>query len=143
MTKKNSDNVKNPSHYQLIDGFESIDIIACSMTVEQFKGFCLGNIIKYRLRAGNKDELEQDIAKANEYKSIFENKKHLCRGDVMTKLTQQEIDKERERFINYCSLGLPCDLHYEYSDKLQQFRSPFIDAKYRGWLARAEMDKGE
>lgn len=76
-----SDQVKNPKHYQIIDGFESIDIIACSMTEEQFKEFCLGNILKYRIRAGNKDALEQDIAKANEYKSIFENKKHLCRGE--------------------------------------------------------------
>ncbi|RKS87307.1 uncharacterized protein DUF3310 [Orbus hercynius] len=75
-----SEQVKNPKHYQIIDGFESIDVIACSMTEEQFKGFCLGNILKYRIRAGNKDALEQDIAKANEYKSIFESKKHLCRG---------------------------------------------------------------
>lgn len=75
-----SDAVKKPNHYQIISGFESIDIIACSMTEEQFKGFCLGNILKYRIRAGKKDELEQDIAKANEYESIFENKKHLCRA---------------------------------------------------------------
>lgn len=75
-----NEQVKNPKHYQIIDDFESIDIIACSMTEAEFKGFCLGNIIKYRLRAGNKDSLEQDIAKANEYKLIFNNKKHLCRG---------------------------------------------------------------
>lgn len=73
-----SDNVKKPKHYQIIDGIESIDIIARSMTVEQFKGFCIGNILKYRLRAGKKDALEQDIAKANEYALIFESKKQLC-----------------------------------------------------------------
>lgn len=73
-----SDNVKNPKHYQIIKGIESIDIIARSMTVEQFRGFCLGNILKYRIRAGKKDALEQDIAKANEYEKIFENKKRLC-----------------------------------------------------------------
>lgn len=73
-----SDNVKKPKHYQIIDGIESIDIIARCMTVEQFKGFCLGNILKYRLRAGKKDALEQDIAKANEYALIFESKKQLC-----------------------------------------------------------------
>jgi Protein of unknwon function (DUF3310). len=73
-----SDNVKNPKHYQIIKGIESIDIIARSMTVEQFQGFCLGNILKYRIRAGKKDALEQDIAKANEYEKIFENKKRLC-----------------------------------------------------------------
>lgn len=72
------DNVTRPAHYQIIDNIESIDVIARSMTVEQFKGFCLGNILKYRIRAGKKDALEQDIAKANEYEKIFEAKKHLC-----------------------------------------------------------------
>ena len=80
-----NDVVKNPKHYQIIDDFESIDVIACSLTEEQFKGFCLGNILKYRIRAGNKDSLEQDIAKSDEYKSIFENKKHLCRRNYSVK----------------------------------------------------------
>lgn len=75
-----NDVVNHPKHYAIIDDVESIDIIASSLTVEQFKGFCLGNIIKYRLRAGNKDDLLIDIAKADNYKSIFENKKHLCKG---------------------------------------------------------------
>ena len=75
------DAVHKPKHYQIIEGLESIDIIACSMTEEQFKGFCLGNILKYRIRAGKKDAVEQDIAKANEYENIFLNKKHLCRKE--------------------------------------------------------------
>jgi len=74
----NEMNVKNPKHYQLIEGIESIDIIARSMTIEQFKGFCIGNILKYRIRAGKKDSLEQDIAKADQYEIIFETKRHLC-----------------------------------------------------------------
>ncbi len=73
------DAIKNPKHYQLIEGFESIQIIACSMTKEMWKGFCLGNIIKYRLRAGNKDALEQDIGKADFYKELYEKHKHLCK----------------------------------------------------------------
>ena len=75
-----SDNVKNPKHYQLLDGCESITIIASAMTREQWHGFCLGNIIKYRLRAGNKDALEQDIAKADFYKELYSLHLHLCRG---------------------------------------------------------------
>lgn len=71
-------NVKNPKHYHLIDDVESIDIIARSMTTEQFMGFCLGNILKYRIRAGKKDSLEQDIAKADQYQIIFRTKKILC-----------------------------------------------------------------
>ena len=78
------DNVRRPAHYQIIDNIESIDVIARSMTIDQFKGFCLGNILKYRIRAGKKDSLEQDIAKANEYEKIFETKKHLCIDGVKT-----------------------------------------------------------
>lgn len=71
--------VKSPKHYQIFDGIEAIEVIAASMTVEQFKGYCLGNFLKYRLRAGNKDALQQDIDKSNEYKSLFGKYKELCR----------------------------------------------------------------
>ena len=71
-------NVTNPKHYQLFDGIESIEIIARSMTVERFLGFCLGSTLKYRLRAGKKDDLHQDIAKANQFEIIFKTYRHLC-----------------------------------------------------------------
>ncbi len=73
--------VKNPKHYQIIAGYESIEVIACSLTAEQWKGFCLGNILKYRIRAGKKDLLQQDIDKANNYDALHEKYKHLCRED--------------------------------------------------------------
>jgi len=75
-----SEQVRNPKHYQVLDGVESIEIIASSMTVEQFHGFCLGNILKYRIRAGNKDKLQQDIDKADFYKELYEKHKHLCKN---------------------------------------------------------------
>ncbi len=73
--------VKQPSHYQLFDGVEAIEVIARSMTTEMFKGYCLGNILKYRLRAGKKGEmatLEKDTAKAEFYKELYEKHKGLC-----------------------------------------------------------------
>ena len=70
--------VKNPKHYQVIEGVEAIEVIAKTMTPEEFRGYCLGNIIKYRLRAGNKDALEQDINKADFYVELYEKYKHLC-----------------------------------------------------------------
>ena len=73
-----NDNVKNPKHYQLFDGIESIEIIARSMTVERFLGFCLGSTLKYRLRAGKKDDLMQDIAKADQFEILFKKYRHLC-----------------------------------------------------------------
>lgn len=76
-----ADDVKSPSHYQLFEGLESIEVIARSMTVEMFKGFCLGNVLKYRLRAGKKSELatlEKDMAKATFYLELYEKHKGLC-----------------------------------------------------------------
>ena len=73
------DVVRKPSHYQVFDGTESIEVIAMSFTEAEFRGFCFGNVLKYRLRAGNKDKLEQDIAKADFYKELFAKHKHLCR----------------------------------------------------------------
>ncbi|WGV38289.1 nucleotide kinase [Salmonella phage SWJM-03] len=73
--------VRAPSHYMLFDDIEAIEVIARSMTVEQFKGYCLGNILKYRLRAGKKSELaflEKDMAKAGFYGELFEKHKDKC-----------------------------------------------------------------
>ena len=75
------DGVKQPTHYQLFDDIEAIEVIARSMTTEMFKGYCLGNILKYRLRAGKKGEmatLEKDTAKAEFYKELYEKHKGLC-----------------------------------------------------------------
>lgn len=75
------DGVKQPSHYQLFEGVEAIEVIAHSMTQEMFKGYCLGNILKYRLRAGKKSELatlEKDMAKAAFYMELYTKHKDLC-----------------------------------------------------------------
>ena len=77
--EKLEDAVNKPSHYQFFEGVEVIEIIASSMTREQFKGYCLGNRIKYRLRAGNKDKLEQEIAKSDKYVELYDEHKHLCK----------------------------------------------------------------
>ncbi|QQG33586.1 nucleotide kinase [Pectobacterium phage PcCB251] len=73
--------VRTPSHYMLFDDIEAIEVIARSMSVEQFKGYCFGNILKYRLRAGKKSELaflEKDLAKAEFYGELFEQHKGKC-----------------------------------------------------------------
>ena len=74
-----SDQIKNPKHYQILEGVESIEIIASALTEDQWKGFCLGNILKYRIRAGKKDELTQDIGKADFYEELYDMHKNLCR----------------------------------------------------------------
>jgi len=62
------DVVNYPSHYRALP-IEVIYIIEKVLTEEEFRGFCLGNIIKYRMRAGLKDPeaIVQDIEKANWY----------------------------------------------------------------------------
>ena len=80
-SKGSVDDVRKPSHYQVFPDVESIEIIARSMTVAEFKGFCLGNVLKYRLRAGKKSELatmEKDLNKADFYKELFEQHKDKC-----------------------------------------------------------------
>ena len=76
-----SDQIKNPKHYQILEGVESIEIIASAMIPEQWHGYCLGNILKYRIRAGKKDELVQDIGKADFYEELYLMHKHLCRAE--------------------------------------------------------------
>lgn len=81
VTKKSIEGVTKPSHYALFDGIEAIEIIARSMTKEQLRGYCLGNIMKYRLRAGKKSELaylEKDLAKADFYATLYEKHKDKC-----------------------------------------------------------------
>lgn len=76
-----SDAVHSPSHYMMFTNLESIEVIARTMTVSEFRGFCLGNVLKYHLRAGKKADLanmEQDLKKAEFYKKLFEKHKGLC-----------------------------------------------------------------
>lgn len=54
--------VNHPSHYQTSSGMEVIDVI------EAFDlGFNLGNVCKYILRCGKKDDAVQELKKAKWY----------------------------------------------------------------------------
>lgn len=61
--------INDPSHYELAPGIEAWDVIEATLTAEELRGFCLGNILKYRLRAGQKNSPEKDLAKANWYRN--------------------------------------------------------------------------
>ena len=62
-----ADMVEHPAHYD-IDGYETIDFIKEVLTPEQYKGFLMGNYIKYMDRADRKGNPEQDRAKAMQYR---------------------------------------------------------------------------
>ena len=62
-----TDEINSPSHYMLFPDMEAIDVIRAALTPEEFAGYCKGNALKYRLRAGEKGPVEKCIAKANWY----------------------------------------------------------------------------
>ena len=62
----NIDNVNNPNHYKLDCGIESIKIIETVLGAQGFVAFCLGNILKYLIRAEKKNGKE-DYKKAAKY----------------------------------------------------------------------------
>ena len=63
------DNVNHPAHYKLFPNQEAIDIIRATLTEDEYIGYCKGNALKYRLRAGLKgDNAIEDLAKANWYR---------------------------------------------------------------------------
>ncbi|SOB60620.1 protein of unknown function [Pseudodesulfovibrio profundus] len=68
-----SDPVNLPSHYRQF-GKEVIDIIRDTLTPEEFVGYCKGNELKYRLRAGFKDKskMNEDMEKAMKYREFRE-----------------------------------------------------------------------
>ena len=57
------DVVNHPKHYQL-DGLqvEALEIIKASLTLEEYKGYLIGNLLKYLLRHKKKNNIE-DIRK--------------------------------------------------------------------------------
>lgn len=63
------DSVNHPDHYMLMDGVQVIDVIREVLDRSGLKGceaFCLGNVIKYVLRADQKNGVE-DYKKADKY----------------------------------------------------------------------------
>lgn len=63
------DAVNHPDHYQLVDGIEVIDVIKVILNRSNFtgiQGYYLGNVLKYVLRADQKNG-EEDYKKAAVY----------------------------------------------------------------------------
>ena len=63
------DDINNPKHYDLFPNQQVIDVIRSALTEEEFAGYCKGNALKYRLRAGDKGDALKCIAKANWYQN--------------------------------------------------------------------------
>lgn len=55
------------SGYYDAGGIESFDIIKAKLTPEQFKGYLLGNALKYGTRLNFKGVMERDVTKLANY----------------------------------------------------------------------------
>lgn len=56
------DNINKPNHYQIDGlGIETIKIIERVLGTKGFVAFCLGNILKYLIRAEKKNKAEDSI----------------------------------------------------------------------------------
>lgn len=98
MENKNIDNINNPNHYKLSCGVESIEIIKRVLGLRGFVAFCLGNILKYLIRAEKKNG-EEEI-----YETTLEiiNKEcvECCRcennGNYIQDIAEWEEEDERD-----------------------------------------------
>lgn len=66
INKPKVDMVNHPPHYTA-GGIETIDYIKAKLTPEEFIGYLKGSVIKYTSRAGKKDDIVQDLEKAQWY----------------------------------------------------------------------------
>lgn len=72
------DDIKSPEHYQLM-GDNTIELIARSLTEEEWRGFCLGSVLKYRLRAGKKGSAITCLAKAENFERLYDELKGITK----------------------------------------------------------------
>ena len=63
-------NAKEATHYQ-VGRIQPIEVMQDVMTPEQLKGFLRGNIMKYALRLGHKDDELKEAEKIKAYASML------------------------------------------------------------------------
>ncbi len=75
--KEKLDSSKHPlkneasKHYELWKDLEVIELIEKVLTKEELIGACKFNILKYRLRVGNKDETGKELQKIKDYENYL------------------------------------------------------------------------
>lgn len=63
--------VDDKSSYYDAGGVEVIKIIKAKLTPEQYKGYLLGNMIKYSCRANFKGQFDRDVEKIGVYGELL------------------------------------------------------------------------
>lgn len=70
VAKVTGGNAKEAMHYQ-VGRIQPIELMQDVMTPEQLKGFLRGNIMKYALRLGHKDDEVKEAEKIKAYASML------------------------------------------------------------------------
>ena len=58
-------------HYEMIGGVQAIELLEAMYTVDELMAWAKLNAMKYRLRIGDKDDPEKEIAKIKTYEAYW------------------------------------------------------------------------
>lgn len=72
------DMVNHPKHYEFFEDMEAIEVIVRTSTLAEWRGYCRGNKLKYRLRVGKKDDIKQELGKSDKYDELYHDMKRMC-----------------------------------------------------------------
>lgn len=76
------------THYQILEQ-QPIEIMQRIMTGEAFLGFCHGNIIKYALRCGHKDDAVKEMEKVRQYADWYVS---AARGEKIDPMKKAQVE---------------------------------------------------
>ena len=62
-----SESINHPSHYGGDSTYECINVLRNWLTKEEYIGFLRGNVLKYICRCERKDDMVEDLQKAEWY----------------------------------------------------------------------------
>jgi hypothetical protein len=65
--EENKMNIEENKHHLLWKGMQSLDVMKLSLTKEEYIGFLKGQILKYQLRLGKKDDVAKELKKIQDY----------------------------------------------------------------------------
>ena len=127
MENKNIDNINNPNHYKLSCGVESIEIIKRVLGLRGFVAFCLGNILKYLIRAEKKNGKE-DYKKAAKYLEWVMERDNPDKYEVIQIIDAEELEKYLGVKWNQIISEIAKDLSIENAFELDSvFRNIFSE----------------
>ena len=127
MENKNIDNINNPNHYKLGCGVESIEIIKRVLGLKGFVAFCLGNILKYLIRAEKKNGKE-DYKKAAKYLEWVIERDDADKYEIITYSTPNVLFKDLGVKWSQIISGIAKDLNIKNAFELDSiFRNIFSE----------------